>query len=68
MAKNLLSSRGIDFDVIDLSGDQQQLMDLIKQTGMRTVPQIFFGDRFIGGYQELAALDQAEDIAKLANG
>jgi glutaredoxin 3 len=31
---------------------------MIELTGRRTVPQIFIGDRHIGGFDDLAALDR----------
>jgi len=32
---------------------------MMERTGRRTVPQIYIGDTHVGGYDELAALDQA---------
>jgi glutaredoxin 3 len=58
-AKRLLSARGIDFAEVDVTGDHEQRMWLVQQSGQRTVPQIFIGDEPIGGYNELAALDRA---------
>ena len=34
-------------------------------TGRNTVPQIFIGDRHIGGYDDLAALDRAGELDPL---
>lgn len=56
-AKNLLNSKGIAFEEINLDGKEDELVALRKRTGHRTVPQIFFDDKFVGGYSELAALD-----------
>jgi glutaredoxin 3 len=36
---------------------------LVETTGRRTVPQIFIGGESIGGYDELAALDQSGQLA-----
>ena len=33
--------------------------EMMARTGRRTVPQIYIGDTHVGGYDELAALDQA---------
>ncbi len=38
---------------------------MIKRSGMKTVPQIFINDKCIGGYTELAALDQSGELKKL---
>lgn len=56
-AKNLLKGKGIRFEEIDVS-DEEAFEDLVERTGWQTVPQIFIGDRLIGGYRELTRLDQ----------
>jgi glutaredoxin 3 len=38
---------------------------MIEKTGRRTVPQIFIDGRHIGGYDDLAALDRANELAPL---
>ena len=38
---------------------------LQKSGGRRTVPQIFIGERHVGGYDDLAALDRAGELDKL---
>jgi glutaredoxin 3 len=55
-AKRLLQSEGISYEEIDLSRDQDLRFKLVEQTGWRTVPMIFIGEDFVGGYQELNAL------------
>ncbi len=62
-AKRLLAARGISYEEIDVSGDERARAWLVEATGRRTVPQIFFGDEPIGGYDELAALDRAGQLA-----
>lgn len=57
-AKKLLEEKNIDFEEIVLDNKQTELEQLRKQTGQRTVPQIFIGQNFIGGYSELEDLDQ----------
>jgi glutaredoxin 3 len=56
MAARLLTSAGIEFEEIDVSGDWDQRRWLAQVSGQRTVPQIFVGERAIGGYSELRAL------------
>ena len=58
-AELLLKSKGvteIEKIRIDLDPAQRDLM--MQKTGRRTVPQIFIGDRHVGGFDDLAALDR----------
>jgi glutaredoxin len=52
----LLTSLGIEFEEIDVSGDLERRRWLARISGQRTVPQIFVGETAIGGYSELRAL------------
>ncbi len=52
-AKNLLKSRNIPFQEIDLSNDPEKREKLSSETGWMTVPMIFIGQEFIGGSDDL---------------
>ncbi|MGH8492432.1 MAG: glutaredoxin 3 [Moraxellaceae bacterium] len=66
-AKQLLKQKGVAFEEIDLSRDNDARMALVARTRMRTVPQIFINDEFIGGCDELYALERAGQLdGKLA--
>jgi glutaredoxin 3 len=65
-AKRLLGERGIPFREIDVASDDALRADIIVRTGRRTVPQIFIDGRSIGGFEELAQLDAAGELAGLA--
>jgi glutaredoxin 3 len=52
-AKALLREYGIEFEEIDLTDKPEERAQLTARTNHRTVPQIFIGDRFIGGAEEL---------------
>jgi glutaredoxin 3 len=57
-AEMLLKSKGVEeIDKIAVDSMQNGFHDLVELTGRRTVPQIFIGDRHIGGFDDLAALD-----------
>lgn len=57
-AKALLDEKGISYEEIDVT-DPQLRMDMVQRAnGRRTVPQIFIGERHIGGYDEIAALER----------
>jgi glutaredoxin 3 len=62
-AKRLLAARGIPYKEVDVSTDHDKRAWLVEATGRRTVPQIFIGEEAIGGYDELAALDQSGQLA-----
>ena len=63
-AKELLETLSIDFEEVNLTGKQQELAELKASTGMNTVPQVFIGEELIGGYTELAALQQTGELEK----
>jgi len=68
-AKALLKQRGVEVidDVrVDLEPAQRQTM--VELTGRRTVPQIFIGDTFVGGCDDLVALDQRGGLVPLLAG
>ncbi len=66
MAENLLRSKGVtDIEMIRVDLDPEQRADMMGKTGRRTVPQIYIGDRHIGGYDDLARLDHQGELASL---
>lgn len=59
-AKQLLASKGVDYEEIgmhDMSMDERRAL-MQKTNNYRTVPQIFVGDTFVGGFDELNQLNQ----------
>lgn len=65
-ARNLLERKGVSVREIKIDEDPQQRDVMLQRSGgRRTVPQIFIGDRHIGGYDDLAALDRAGELDKL---
>ena len=52
-------------EVIDLSNNHEKRMELVRQTGHRTVPLIFIGEQFIGGYDDMIALDRKGELDPL---
>ena len=58
-AKHLLNKRKINFEEIDIGYDDEKREEMLKKSnGARTIPQIFIGEKHIGGYVELRALDR----------
>lgn len=66
MAEQLLRSKGVaDIDKVRVDTDQSQRIEMMEKTGRRTVPQIYIGDKHVGGYDDLAALDRAGGLDSL---
>ena len=65
-AKRLLTSAGLDFEEISVEDNPDLRAKLSADNGgYRTVPMIFIGDEFIGGFSELATLHrQGQLLAK----
>lgn len=64
-AKRWLAAIGVDFDTIDVSTDAAARTWLVQTTGMRTVPQIFVGERSVGGYDDMRAMDARGEFVPL---
>ncbi len=65
-AKALLKQRAIPFEEVQVSWDDEQAWaEMEKRSKMKTVPQIFIDDKCVGGFTELAALDQSGELKKL---
>ena len=67
-AKALLQRKGLAYREIDVEDDPKFREEMVKRSGRRTVPQIFIGERHVGGWDELSALDRAGGLDPLANG
>lgn len=61
-AKALIKSRGLDYKEVNLDNDMPAMQALIEKTGHRTVPQIFINDHFVGGFDQLWALDRERSL------
>ena len=67
-AKALLKQRGVDeIDEVRVDLNPAERDRMVQLTGRRTVPQIFIGDRHIGGCDDLIALDQRGGLVPLLN-
>jgi thioredoxin reductase (NADPH) len=64
-AKRLLAAKGQEWTEIDVEASEGALDEMVERSGRRTVPQIFIGDRYVGGFDELAALDAAGELDPL---
>jgi glutaredoxin 3 len=65
-ARSLFDRKGVSIREIKVDEDPAQRDIMLKRSGgRRTVPQIFIGDRHVGGYDDLAALDRAGELDRL---
>ena len=65
-AERLLASKGVrDITKIRVDLDPARRVEMMQRTGRRTVPQIYVGERHVGGYDDLAALDRAGGLDPL---
>jgi glutaredoxin 3 len=67
-AKRLLTHKGVVYIEIDVTADPALRQTMIQASGRRTVPQIFIGERSIGGFEELYDLDQSGELDTLLQG
>lgn len=69
MAERLLNARGVnEIEKIRIDLDPQQRDTMMEKTGRRTVPQIYIGDTYVGGFDDLSALDHAGALDALLKG
>lgn len=65
-AKALLTQRGVQFQEVSIDPmSDQEWDDLCAKSKMKTVPQIFHGEKLIGGYTQLADLDAQDQLKNL---
>ena len=65
-AEALLRQRGVaEIEKIRIDEDPAQRDAMIARTGRRTVPQIYVGERHVGGCDDLYALDRAGGLVPL---
>jgi glutaredoxin 3 len=66
MAERLLKSKGVaDIERVRVDLEPERRQEMMQRTGRRTVPQIYIGERHVGGYDDLAALDRAGGLDPL---
>jgi glutaredoxin 3 len=62
-AKRLLQEKGIPFEEVNVSVAPERRAEMeARAPGARTLPQVFFGDRHVGGYTDLQELDRTSGL------
>jgi glutaredoxin 3 len=65
-AVSLLEKKGVAFTEVEAAFDPEKRREMMQRAGGRaTFPQIFVGDRHIGGCDEMVALDRAGKLDPL---
>lgn len=65
-AKKLLADKGVAFTEIDIEKKPEARVEMIqKANGRSTVPQIFIGEKHVGGCDDLYALDDRGQLEPL---
>lgn len=64
-AKRLLKAKGARFVELDVLFHPDRRDEMVARSGRHTVPQIFIGDRHIGGFDDLSALDGRGELDPL---
>jgi glutaredoxin 3 len=67
-ARQLLDGKHAAFAAIDVDDDPKFREEMIARSGRRTVPQIFIGERHVGGCDDLFALDRSGELDRLLEG
>jgi len=66
-AKALLSGKNLVFTEIDVDDEPKSRGEMISRSGRRTVPQIFIGERHVGGCDDLVALESNGELDRLVS-
>ena len=65
-AKRLLTRNNVTYKEINVATVDGAMDEMIKKTnGKKTIPQIFFDDQHIGGYDEIRALEKDNKLQEL---
>jgi len=67
-AKALLDGKGVAYEEIDVEGKDDLRIWLAEASGQKTVPQIFAGERSLGGFSDIDALDRQGKLDPILRG
>jgi glutaredoxin 3 len=63
--KQLLTTRGVEYEEVNLSKDPEGRAQLVERTGMLSFPQVVIGDEVIGGFRETYDADRSGRLREL---
>ncbi|MBU2134955.1 MAG: glutaredoxin 3 [Alphaproteobacteria bacterium] len=64
-AMTLLEKKGVEFTEIEAAFDPEKRQEMNQRSGRNTFPQIFIGDRHIGGCDDMMELERAGELDAL---
>lgn len=67
-AMNFFKNKGLEVEVVDLTGKWDEIDQWKQRTGWQTVPMIFINGTFVGGYQDIKALEEEGKFDDLVSG
>jgi glutaredoxin 3 len=66
--KRLLEKKGVPYEEIPVEGKDELRTWLVAKSGQMTVPQVFAGDRSLGGFSDVDALDREGKLDPILRG
>ncbi|MFP4207229.1 MAG: glutaredoxin 3 [Wenzhouxiangella sp.] len=68
-ARQLLHAKGVTWTEVPIDQQSEKRAEMMQRSGRHTVPQIFIGDRHVGGFDDLSGLERAGELDRwLATG
>lgn len=69
-AADLLARKGVgdQLQKIRVDKSREDMIEMVERSQRRSVPQIFIGDRHVGGFDDLVELDMAGELDELLAG
>jgi len=64
-ARSVLDAKNVRYNVIDVDREPAQRADMRKRSGRTSVPQIWVGERHVGGFTDLWALESSGELDEL---
>ena len=61
-ARKLLATKGWEYESRVVDGNAELRQEMTTKTGRTSVPQIYFGERHIGGFDDISALEQNGEL------
>jgi glutaredoxin 3 len=65
MAKRLLAEKGLTWQEIDIEDEPERRREMVERSGRTTVPQIWIGERHVGGFNELSGLEASGELDRM---